>query len=154
MNIQDQVRLSSVKRWHIIDTLKEQSVAEHTLNVMLIVREVYTRLGWKVMGDQFNDVLDHDMDEVLTGDIPSPAKPKKDWSEVSTEYLILKACDIVEGLVFINHYGMGPSGDHARRYMMDQFNDILPHLDLKQRTVIREVYDQLMYGALSHAEET
>jgi 5'-deoxynucleotidase YfbR-like HD superfamily hydrolase len=84
LNTADLLRMSTVKRWQIVDVARPQSVAEHTFNVIAIA----LRLAQQVVHD--NDISGmledeytrkvmmyafiHDMAEVVTGDIPTPVK--------------------------------------------------------------------------------
>jgi len=59
-----------VKRYHTIDTVKEQTVADHTWGVLMIVRYLTGRPSWSLV----EAALLHDVPEVVTGDVPAPAK--------------------------------------------------------------------------------
>jgi 5'-deoxynucleotidase YfbR-like HD superfamily hydrolase len=77
VNIHEKLRLQEVKRFPICHTNKDQSVAEHSYNVTLIAMDLVaeeedTRLKFEVL----LYALEHDMDEVFTGDIPSGFKRK------------------------------------------------------------------------------
>lgn len=73
-------RMSVVKRWSVVETIRKQSLAEHTFNVLIIAR----KLAVKVLGAQgaqdlsehiTKRALYHDYDESVTGDFPSYMKP-------------------------------------------------------------------------------
>lgn len=85
------MRMSSVKRWVIIEMSRAQSVAEHSFNVAVIANGLLSKMAVDVcfhMNDILHidaninlvraDVLEwalmHDLPEVLTGDIPTPVK--------------------------------------------------------------------------------
>lgn len=92
------MRMSSVKRWVIIEMSRAQSVAEHSFNVAVIANGLLDKLALDIIGQgpstKFDDSYDewkegqlasmradvlewalmHDLPEVLTGDIPSPVK--------------------------------------------------------------------------------
>lgn len=69
------LRLQQVKRYAICHTHRDQSVAEHTLGVVIIARYLAEQEN---DGDLIRDVTDyaliHDVNEVFTGDIPSSFK--------------------------------------------------------------------------------
>lgn len=65
-----------VKRWHVQPTLRQQTVAEHSFGVMMLIRQV-------VDGNVFSDesilnmllaAMHHDLPELMTGDIPADVK--------------------------------------------------------------------------------
>ena len=65
-----------VKRWHVQPTLRQQTVAEHSFGVMMLLRQV-------VDGNVFSDesilnmllaAMHHDLPELMTGDIPADVK--------------------------------------------------------------------------------
>lgn len=91
IGIRDQLRLSTIPRWQIVDLDRQQSVAEHTLGVMMIAMDIVRE--WKdiretrYVGEElayvdFQEVervvmqsaLYHDLPEIYTGDIPTPMK--------------------------------------------------------------------------------
>lgn len=69
-------RLSKVKRWGILRTINQQSVAEHVFNVVRICETIGPWFG--ILGPRLlallQGALHHDDYEAITGDIPSPAK--------------------------------------------------------------------------------
>lgn len=73
------LRLPSIKRWQIIPVLKNQSVAEHSYRVWLLATHLYDTV-FPTPHNSFERelvqrwALLHDVDEVLTGDIPSTVK--------------------------------------------------------------------------------
>jgi 5'-deoxynucleotidase len=78
----DMARSSDVKRWHIINTVRPQTVAEHSFMVALIALELTKKLT--VTGSFFDSpreqfqflcaALFHDMPETVYGDLPTPGK--------------------------------------------------------------------------------
>lgn len=124
MNIQDLLRAESVKRWTIVHTTKNQSLAEHTFNVTMIARAICKKLRV----DDYNVMkaaMAHDLDEIRTGDIPTPfKKAAKDqgvdlndiYERVTDRQLggleqsIVKSADRLEALWFVTNFG---SGRHA-----------------------------------------
>jgi len=82
--LRDRLALSYTRRWVINPTHREGNVAEHTFRVMAIALFLldYCRNRPTIGGFQIDtlhlmfDVIDHDIDEVHTGDIPSTGKHK------------------------------------------------------------------------------
>lgn len=77
-------RLSVVKRWGTVQTIRQQSVAEHSYNVAIIAERIAYRLfpsgylpdkGERIFGAVLTHALHHDRRESITGDLPSYAKP-------------------------------------------------------------------------------
>src|SRR6266404_4694603 len=105
---------STVKRFHTMDTIKEETVGHHSFLVACLVIE---------LGGSFLDTakaLYHDLPEQVTGDLPSPLKAGegfsdtfKDLEEVMFEshyipsverggkdWRILKIADILSGILY------------------------------------------------------
>lgn len=70
--------LAHVKRWAIVRTIRDQSVAEHSYYVTMYANDVASYLGLdeSVQLTILKRALWHDVDEILTGDIPGPHKKK------------------------------------------------------------------------------
>lgn len=79
----DYMRAGQVKRWHIVETTRQQVLAEHLWRTTVIAMELYD----KIIGCSFNGKEGHepllrlivqclfsDCPEIRTGDIPTPAK--------------------------------------------------------------------------------
>jgi 5'-deoxynucleotidase YfbR-like HD superfamily hydrolase len=60
-----------VKRYHTVPIIGQQTVAEHSFQVCLILTQVFEK---KVTANLLKAALFHDLAEVETGDIPAPAK--------------------------------------------------------------------------------
>lgn len=106
----------AVKRYHIVRTLRHQSVAEHSWNVALLVYMIYPQARPKLI----KAALTHDVAEITTGDVPATAKWKEpkikelldiveaefrkkyyiDYKLTSKEYKILKWCDMMELVIW------------------------------------------------------
>lgn len=76
----DFARIGHIKRWHNVNTIRQQTVAEHCFMVVLIVLELWAHL--RPMADLPVDTLlrlvmgaiFHDAPETAAGDSPTPAK--------------------------------------------------------------------------------
>lgn len=109
MNIQDVLRAQGVKRWHIVETVRQQSIAEHQWNVAMITREICKRMHWPTENTLFliAKACMHDIDEVIEGDMPSPSKDgPKSYSD-DRGGAIVKVADLIEAWWFINEFGVG-----------------------------------------------
>jgi len=106
--------LSHVPRWAIIDTIKNQSVGEHTFRTMVICKAIAEfLLDHDVHVDMlelFYQALIHDMEEAKTGDIPSPFKRELFGDKLDKKYtdegLIIKLADTIEPIIFLRRYGV------------------------------------------------
>ena len=79
MKINDLYRGTEVMRWHIVKTHQKQSIAEHSWMVAILSGELANILHPTVStisrrGALLQYALFHDVDEIITGDIPSPFK--------------------------------------------------------------------------------
>ena len=74
--LEEIMRLSSIKRWSVIEMSRDQSVAEHSYNVAMISMAITKELGFSNFLS--NHILEwsllHDLPELVTGDIPTPTK--------------------------------------------------------------------------------
>jgi len=130
IKIQDIFRVSGIKRWGIVDTPKEQDVAQHSFNVAHIARELVKRMVEIVditpeaepfiMSLVLQWALMHDLSEVFTGDVPTPFKNSLNREETAWEsetvlgfkdripkgvkyevLMIVKVADILEARKFL-----------------------------------------------------
>jgi 5'-deoxynucleotidase len=68
-------RTSHVKRWTIINTTKEQNLAEHQYNVTVIAMRLFINdVGEEPSARFMATAMFHDAPEIRTGDIPTPGK--------------------------------------------------------------------------------
>lgn len=130
LHVSDVLRASEVKRWQICATTRVQSLAEHTFNVICLSMVILQRRG----GDEDTHqrqhtimlaALNHDLPEVLCGDIPTPTKlvanlkPELDKIEAGIKFLgvssqdfandtkeIVKIADLVDACVYLHYYGV------------------------------------------------
>lgn len=73
-------RLSVVKRWGTVETIRKQSVTEHSYNVAIIADRIARRLSedMRIAHAAVLYALYHDKVESVTGDFPSYMKPHVD----------------------------------------------------------------------------
>lgn len=127
------MRMSAVKRWHMIDTTKTQTVAEHTANVSLLGYLIavtspdafFSPPALAIAG------LIHDLDECWTGDVPTQIKAslgKSSFEALAKKVmpdalrhnplprtaLLLKVCDLADGIRFVRLNGIDATSLHAR----------------------------------------
>lgn len=132
------IRLNAVKRWHMIDTTRSQTLGEHSATVSLLVYYVARTAPRGFFGDPYRAAtaaLVHDLSEVFTGDIPSHTKKMLSGLEeleaeallpvfdieVSPELrLLIKLCDLMEGIWFITRHGVDMTAQHAKHGLLKQ----------------------------------
>lgn len=139
------MRFQAVKRWHMVDTTKIQTLAEHSANVALLATYIAHTAPEMYFGPSelvtFRALV-HDIPEVFTGDVPSHSKkwltgfkeleeavtPRWYTATVSEDLkLLIKLCDLADGIRFIDIHGVDSTATHAqeglRKQLDDRFND-------------------------------
>jgi 5'-deoxynucleotidase YfbR-like HD superfamily hydrolase len=137
MKINDILRASGVNRWHIVRTVRDQSLAEHTFDVVMIARAIA-----KIAGVDDYEIIKaallHDLDEIVTGDIPTPTKDRardNGWElndlyksvtgrELSPdESLIIRLADKMADLHWLWLHALGPHSNKVYEIMADNYNN-------------------------------
>lgn len=162
MNVLDKLKLAQVKRYPICFTNKDQSVAEHSFGVMLITMELLKSVNDRDLADcALAYALTHDMDEVFTGDIPSPFKRelRAKCPAVSKHLepeakpplavkLIVKLADYLEAIYFLREYGGSRTADEVledidRNFKLTlqnpEYNIMLPGVVERAKTLWEEL---------------
>ena len=124
MRIEEVMLLQQVSRWNLVSMTRTQSVAEHSYNVAMLALDLVRRLGLTTFPEHrvVMAALHHDLNEVYTGDIPSPCKTLAynqgvDLNQLvddeecvaemgPTERLILKICDLMEAEYYAREFGV------------------------------------------------
>lgn len=126
------MRFHAVKRWHMIDTTRQQTIAEHSANVALLAYMLAKTAPGMFFGPAAEFAmlgLLHDLGEVFTGDVPTHTKRhilgldqlEEQVLPVLFEYradinsrLLIKLCDLADGIRFIRLHGVDLTAQHAR----------------------------------------
>lgn len=80
LTLTEQLRAGHVKRWQIVQTSREQTLAEHTFHVCVLAGELAIQAKWPGLLDPKQQLellrwaMYHDLIEVKTGDLASPFK--------------------------------------------------------------------------------
>ncbi|RPJ29588.1 MAG: HD domain-containing protein [Chloroflexi bacterium] len=101
-----------VKRWAIVPTTKQQSIAEHQYFVMLYTIELCKLTGLTPTSNLLTYAALHDVDEIHSGDIPAPYKhPSIEYDSKYTQNLkslltgseisLVKLADLMEATMFL-----------------------------------------------------
>ncbi len=165
------MRLQAVKRWHMIETSRTQTLAEHSTNVALLA----TYIAFTSPLNSFSSphsiaimALLHDMSESFTGDIPSHSKRHltgidrleegampSDFTllrptPTANDKMLLKICDLADGIRFIRTHGVDATGVHAQEGLEAQLRERRYHAenDLKWDDTLRgHVMTKVMFYA-------
>lgn len=152
LSLADIGRTQHVKRWHIVDMLKDQSVAEHSFMVAMICMEIMDVARFHDPGLRAATMayaLIHDATEGITGDVPSPVKGKvQGYSELEAKLdpagsrfkvrysglvsRMVKMADLIEAIHHLEKYGMrGPARDCTLRTLTGKLSDLQSLMDEK-----------------------
>jgi len=161
LQINEILRAQDVKRWGIVRMHKQQSLAEHSFNVAMIARAFCKAIG--IEDEQVTKAaLCHDLDEIITGDIPTPFKAmaRRKGTELNDIYkhatgrelnereaVVLKLADLTEARWFVGEYGYGRHaavvevdlGQQLEQFCKDNFT-------LKELEKINELTEQIFWG--------
>lgn len=131
----DYLKAQYINRWAIVNVAKQQSIAEHSFNVWVLV----SHWGPEVLNLQELQcaqeyALTHDLAEIRTGDCPTPFKDplvKEALGEMEEEICpqipvtprikqLVKFCDTAESILFLKLYGLGRHADDVRELLAVQ----------------------------------
>lgn len=124
----------------MVNTSKEQTVADHSWRVFMIAR----RLGGSIPVD----ALTHDLDEIWTGDIPTHTKEMR-MPEPGTEEWVVKVADIIETYTFIHQYHVDRHGKRVVCYMADYLRRAIEPAPLELRTLAHRVVSEILEGDIT-----
>lgn len=149
LNIQDIMRANYVERWQLVNVSRRQTVAEHSFNVAMIAKAIAEEMEGYISPDKIAKLtsyaLVHDLDEVITGDIPTPTKQRvrdkgveindlMNTSPVPDLYKrIIKMADYIDALWYLAENGVGR---HAERVEEEVYKRCKMYFD-NQRTELR-----------------
>lgn len=162
------MRLHAVKRWHMIDTTRQQTLAEHSANVALLAMMIARTAPieyfdtWAVVAAA---ALVHDLEEAFTGDIPTHTKkhlqglsgledsvrhPAFNVGVNGNTKNLIKLCDLADGIRFVRLHGVDLTAEHAKEGLEDQLLErfyVAEH-DLKwSEHLLQHVRNQVMFYA-------
>ena len=127
LKFSDRFRQQEVKRWHIVNTTRAQTLAEHAFNVWMIAHELVLaiRRRWDGPIGSLDPTfvlacLTHDEHEVRMGDRPTCAKQYGDTQKYASTYHaalwetvplwqreLIELADSIEAFWFIQEHGVG-----------------------------------------------
>jgi hypothetical protein len=142
VHVETVMRLSAVKRWHMIDTTRTQNLAEHSANVAVLAFVIAARCPLMYFGSGVaiaGKALLHDIPEVFIGDIPTHSKKWLDRESIDTaekaitppcfyntpvddrSATLIKICDLADAIRFIRIHGADVTSRHAQEGIEKQF---------------------------------
>lgn len=179
----DMIRCGSTIRWHAVATRRHQNLSEHHFNAAKLGRVIAlaiigSRLTAEEMLLLYDYLLEHDMAEILSGDISSNTKavlksagcgevlqeleytinPKMRELEARMKgtplAIIAKLADLADAIVFIHNEGQGNMEARIARDMCTKLLDtlvatnVISPLEPSTRSTIEEALSQ----SVSHAD--
>lgn len=150
------LRASHIKRWGIVLTHDQQSIATHMYRVWTLVRQWGPRIGLAPDDQRLAEewALTHDLPEIRTGDMPTPHKTPevKRWLQ-RVEYEIYpplgateevmhdrqvadfcKFCDTAESILYLSANGAGAHATSVTRLLTAQMQERLTKSRLSAET--------------------
>lgn len=142
LSLYDFLRAGHVKRWHIVETTRTQTLAEHLWLVTVIAMDLHQQLLGAPGSDFMQMALFHDACEIRTGDTPTPGKRLLEsiagspiFEEADNRLLpppgipypgdkvgvddrqlaIIKMADVIEAYHFIEECGVGAHAKHVAK---------------------------------------
>ncbi len=150
----DLLRASYTKRWTIVNTSRQQTIAEHSFNVAIIASRLGALFDWNGRFHHTESLnlimwsLYHDIVEIYTGDMPTPFKRALEkhganilaaeeefskgyggWSrdaEGKTHGMIVKFADLLEAIWFLKDHGIG---EHAKQVLSGLYDNLYEMTD-------------------------
>jgi hypothetical protein len=163
------MRVQAVKRWHMLEVTRVQTLAEHSCNVALLAGLI-ARTAPHSFFDAWTKVayaaLVHDVPESFTGDAPSHTKryinglseledeitpsAMKTMVSPNTEILI-KMCDLADGIRFIRLHGVDLTARHAQAQIEAKLNKKFKEASGWKTEVFKFVTSHIMFYAYEKA---
>lgn len=165
LSLTEILRAQNVNRWNLIAVTREQSIAEHTFNVVMIARAICKAL--KIDDNLMTKAaIEHDLDEVITGDIPSPTKAMARQHEMDLgkiegakkncdrqqplDKAILKFADLLESVHFLDNFGTGHRATAVKEDLEDQCKVMIRKIEaqfgMHVSYALSSVMDEVLYG--------
>jgi hypothetical protein len=165
--LHDILRAGTVKRFHIVNTTRVQTLAEHQWGVAILACEIAGRLGWDdaAVARLAALCIVHDAGETRTGDVPTPTKTRLREAtgsladEVFAQFdpvattdippwikITLKCADYLESMIFLMEHKVGR---HADAVMDDIMTHGFRFFDLagESGVVAKQIWSEIQNAA-------
>lgn len=160
-----------VKRWTLVATAAESNVASHSFNVAVISMALWNEMRNTLHISKYElcyYALLHDLDEVFTGDIPTPTKRALRQKGVEPNdifigqgekrppeemYRIIKMADLIENWFFISQHGSGQRAALAAERARTTLDDAIAAAPIDLRTAAAYVLDYIERRKSDEPEE-
>lgn len=169
-SFEEVMRLSSIKRWGIVEMSRPQSVAEHSYNVAMIAAYIVDKLPSDMKPASLREIvvnwsLVHDLPELVTGDIPTPVKEeireslnkaeanlfpeitrqKESLSKLAR--VVCKQADLIEAIQFANKFCIDSRKKEIideMKWNLDEITTDMPEIDvaIALDKVIGEIWNE------------
>jgi 5'-deoxynucleotidase YfbR-like HD superfamily hydrolase len=153
------IKASHTRRFHTGNVIKQQTVGEHTFNMMIIADTLYD--GNPPPG-LMQAILYHDMHEGITGDIPWPMKRSspelyeeirkveqginKNYQWEHEQSKLLEAIDMLEFLCYMVAERNLGNANNLGEYnaALGAINELIKHLDKEMEHKFVELYSYIL----------
>ena len=131
--------LDAISRWSMVNTTTRDTVASHSFRVAMIAIAIQKEINPEDIGvikDLAYYAIFHDSEEAYSGDIATHVKVKLKNAGVdinaifarddgAPDYIrqIIKAADMMDAYIFIQHHGIGPRAADALTYNIIRWNE-------------------------------
>lgn len=164
-DFQQIMRLSSIKRWGIVEMSRSQSVAEHSYNVAMISMSIAEKLKKSNVKVDSEFVvtwaLIHDLPEVTTGDIPTTLKAVDKFvfdrledelfpyfsavkisEENKLEKTIIKIADYIDAIQFAQKFCIDSRKEGIIFEMIQKMDDVIFKNDMLLSEKLNKAVDR------------
>lgn len=151
-----------VRRWNLVATSSPNNVASHSFNVAVISMAIKDRMFNTASiddGELCKFAILHDIDEVYTGDLPTPTKEAirnkgvepnnlfmgQGEEEPPSEAIkkIIKMADLIDNYTFIRQYGVGIRSERAADEVGKRLNEAIRNVDSDLSAAARYVLEYI-----------
>lgn len=163
LNLRHRLRACHVKRWHIVECTKIQTVAEHSFNVAVIAEAICKAIGAeKELRDEVREyAIHHDIPEVVLGDLPTSVKAVFGDDAIGevekvAEMLdplsatnsfevhrVVKLADLLDSVIFLAQHGVGTHARKVREVIIKDIGMLMFSFDYQERIKLQELVNQI-----------